>query len=84
MAAACGDVLGPRLAPAALGLITLLFGIGQAVAPSVAGAMADASGSFVTALLLAAGVALSGALGAFFLRQTSTAPAGATGEAPSS
>jgi MFS family permease len=82
MAAACGDVLGPRLAPAALGLITLLFGIGQAVAPSVAGAMADASGSFVTALLLAAGVALLGALGAFFLRQTSTAPAGAGGECP--
>jgi MFS family permease len=68
MAAACGDVLGPRLAPAALGLITLLFGIGQAVAPSVAGAMADASGSFVTALLLAAGVALLGAVGALLLR----------------
>ena len=68
MAAACGDVLGPRLAPAALGLITLLFGIGQAAAPSIAGAMADASGSFSTALLLAAGVALLGALGAFFLR----------------
>ncbi len=34
MAAACGDVLGSRLAPAALGLITLLFGIGQAVAPT--------------------------------------------------
>jgi MFS family permease len=80
MAAACGDVLGPRLAPAALGLITLLFGIGQAVAPSVAGAMADASGSFVTALLLAAGVALLGALGAFFLRQTPTVPAGAAGD----
>jgi len=77
MAAACGDVLGPRLAPAALGLITLLFGIGQAVAPSVAGAMADASGSFVTALLLAAGVALLGAVGAFFLRSALAALAGA-------
>jgi sugar phosphate permease len=77
MAAACGDVLGPRLAPAALGLITLLFGIGQAVAPSVAGAMADASGSFVTALLLAAGVALLGALGAFFLPSAPAALAGA-------
>jgi sugar phosphate permease len=84
MAAACGDVLGPRLAPAALGLITLVFGIGQAVAPSVAGAMADASGSFVTALLLAAGVALLGAVGAFFLRPTPVAPARATGEAPNS
>ena len=82
MAAACGDALGPRLAPAALGLITLLFGIGQAVAPSIAGAMADASGSFFSALLLAAGVALVGALGAFLLRPTSAASAGTAGEAP--
>jgi MFS family permease len=68
MAAACGDVLGPRLAPAALGFITLFFGIGQAIGPSVAGAMADASGSFVSPFLLAAGVALLGALGAATLR----------------
>jgi len=81
MAAACGDVLGPRLAPAALGLITLLFGIGQAVAPSVAGAMADASGSFVTALLLAAGVAVIGAVGAFFLR-SGNPPGRAEGRSP--
>ncbi len=68
MAAACGDVLGARMAPAALGFITLFFGVGQAVAPSVAGAMADASGSFTTAFLLAAGVALLGALGSLGLR----------------
>ena len=74
MAAACGDVLGPRLAPAALGFITLLFGIGQAIAPSIAGAIADATGSFYAAYLLAAGVALSGALGAFLLRPASTMP----------
>jgi len=74
MAAACGDVLGPRLAPAALGFITLLFGIGQAVAPSIAGAIADATGSFFSSLLLAAGVALLGALGAFLLRPASTMP----------
>ena len=76
MAAACGDVLGPRLAPAALGFITLLFGIGQAVAPSIAGAIADATGSFFSSLLLAAGVALLGALGAFLLRPASTMPVG--------
>lgn len=68
MAAACGDVLGPRLAPAALGFITLFFGIGQAVGPSVAGAMADMTGSFVSPFLLAAGIALLGALGAGTLR----------------
>ncbi|MEW6034309.1 MAG: MFS transporter [Chloroflexota bacterium] len=76
MAAACGDVLGPRLAPAALGFITLFFGIGQAVAPSLAGAVADAADSFRPAFLLAAAVALLGALGAFSLRRASTMPAG--------
>jgi MFS family permease len=72
MAAACGDVLGSRLAPAALGFVTLLFGIGQAIAPSIAGAMADATGSFFAAYLLAAGVALLGALGAYLMRPAST------------
>ena len=72
MAAICGDVLGPRLAPAALGFITLFFGIGQSVAPGVAGAMADAAGSFAPAYLLAACVAFSGGAGAFLLRPAST------------
>ena len=63
MAAACGDALGPRLAPAGLGFITLFFGVGQALGPSVAGAIADRAGSFSPALLLAAGAALAGAAG---------------------
>jgi MFS family permease len=67
MAAACGDVLGSRMAPAALGFITLFFGIGQAMGPSIAGALADASGSFFSAFLLAGGVALLGALSASLL-----------------
>ena len=37
MAALSGDLLGPRLAPAALGFITLFFGIRQALAPFVSG-----------------------------------------------
>jgi len=68
MAAACGDLLGPRLAPAALGFITLFFGIGQAVGPSAAGALADATGSLSPAMLLAAGAAFLGALGSMLLR----------------
>jgi len=68
MAALCGDMLGPRLAPAALGFITLFFGIGQALGPTVAGAIADAANSLLPALLLAGGVALLGALGATLLR----------------
>ena len=69
MAAACGDLLGPRLAPAALGFITVFFGIGQAAGPSAAGALADATGSLSPAMLLAAGVSLLGAVGALLLRR---------------
>jgi len=68
MAAACGDILGAKMAPAALGFITLFFGIGQALGPSVAGAIADATGSFNPAFLLAGGVAVCGAVGSLFLR----------------
>jgi len=68
MAAACGDVLGSRLAPAALGFITLFFGIGQAIGPSIAGAIADASNSFYPAFLLAGGVSFLGAIGSLLIR----------------
>ena len=37
MAATAGDYVGPRLAPAGLGFITLFFGIGQALGPAVGG-----------------------------------------------
>lgn len=67
MAAACGDLLGSRLAPAGLGFVTLFFGVGQATGPSVAGMIADATHSFVPAFLLAAAIALLGAIGAYFL-----------------
>jgi len=68
--AACGDIVGPRLAPTALGFVTLFFGIGQALGPSVAGSMADSAHSFVPAFWLAAGVAAVGAAGAASLRPT--------------
>jgi sugar phosphate permease len=69
MAAVSGDIVGPRLAPACLGFITLLFGIGQALGPSVAGAVAEAADSLLPPILLAAGVAFLGAVGASLLRQ---------------
>jgi len=58
MAALCGDLFGARLAPAALGLITMVFGCGQALGPYLAGMIADATRSFAPAFLLAGGVAL--------------------------
>ena len=69
MAAACGDRLGPKLAPAALGFITLFFGIAQAVGPAVAGLLADRAGSFVPAFLCAGAIAWLGALGSLFLKK---------------
>ncbi len=70
MAAACGDIFGHKMASAALGFVTLLFGIGQVAGPAVAGYMADRSGSFSSAYLLAAAVALLGGIGSLTLRRT--------------
>jgi len=70
MAATCGDVFGARLAPAALGFVTIFFAVGMAVGPAVAGAIADATGSFVPAFLLASVVAVLGAAAAATLGPT--------------
>ncbi len=72
VAATCGDYLGSRMAPAALGFVTLFFGLGQAAGPSVGGAIADASGSFGPAFLLASGVAALGVIGSLLLRPSRT------------
>ena len=68
MAAACGDYAGPRLAPAALGLVTLFFGLGQAAGPWLAGIIADRTHTFAGAFLLAFAGSMLGAVGALFLR----------------
>ena len=52
--AAGADAIGPELAPAGTGLLVLCFGIGQALGPPVAGALAETSGTLSTALLLGA------------------------------
>ncbi len=69
MAASAGDVFGARLAPAAIGLMTVLMGVGQAIGPYLAGRIADAAHSFAPAFLTAGGVALVlGAGGSLLLR----------------
>lgn len=70
IAAICGDMFGARLAPAALGLVTIVFGIGQALGPYLAGVIADASQSFASAFLLAGLVAWAGAFGTAWLNLT--------------
>jgi predicted MFS family arabinose efflux permease len=69
MAASAGDVFGARLAPAAIGLMTVLMGVGQAIGPYLAGRIADAAHSFAPAFLTAGCVALVlGAGGSLLLR----------------
>jgi MFS family permease len=67
MAAASGDLLGARLAPAALGFITLFFGIGQAVGTAIGGRIADFTGSYTLAFVIAGSAALVGAVASLFL-----------------
>jgi len=69
MAATAGDTFGPRLAPAALGLMTIIFGIGQVLGPYCAGVLAHTTGTFSGAFVIAGAVALLiGAGGSFTLR----------------
>lgn len=70
MAAACGDIFGGKMASVAIGFVTLLFGVGQVAGPAIAGFMADKSGNFTSAYLLASAVALAGAVGSLTLRTT--------------
>jgi predicted MFS family arabinose efflux permease len=69
MAAAAGDAVGGRLAPAGLGFITLFFGVGQAMGPAVAGWIKDTTGTFTNAFILSAVVSLIGAFGSLILHK---------------
>jgi len=69
MAAAAGDFVGPRLAPAGLGFITLFFGIGQALGPALGGYLADLTQSFTLPFLVAGGISLAGSVASLFLKK---------------
>ena len=68
MAAAAADQVGPRLAPAGLGFITVVFGIGQALGPALAGYLADFTGTFVTGFLIASVAGYLGMVGSLTLK----------------
>jgi len=68
MAAAAGDIVGSRLAPAALGFITLFLGIGQALGPFIAGRIAVLNNSYTIAFIIAGLAALLGAIASLLLK----------------
>ncbi len=65
MAAAAGDLVGPRLAPAGLGFATLFFGIGQSIGPALGGYLADLTHSFMLPFLMAGAISLVGMIFSF-------------------
>jgi len=69
MAATAGDLVGPRLAPAGLGFVTIFFGTGQALGPAIGGYLADTSGSFTIPFLVAGGISLMGAGFSLFIKR---------------
>ncbi len=69
MAAAAGDFVGPRLAPAGLGFVTLFFGIGQSIGPALGGYLADVSNSFTLPFLIAGGISFVGMIFSFYLKK---------------
>ncbi len=69
MAAAIGDYLGPQKAAAALGSITLFFGVGQIIGPGIAGILADITGSFAWSYAMGSGMAVFAVLLCLGLRK---------------
>jgi MFS family permease len=78
LAVTVGDHVGPRLAVAAFGAITFVFGLGQIAGPALAGILAEMHGGFASSYLLASGLAFTALLLAARLRPPAT-PAAADG-----
>ena len=60
MAAAAGDRVGPDLAPAGVGFVTLFFGIGQVLGPPLGGYFKDTLGTFNLSIIVAAAISMVG------------------------
>ena len=74
LAAHLADFLDPRQFAAAFGAVTLVFGLAQLVGPQLGGWIADRTGSFSIAFLVAAGAALGAAVASATLpRRAATA-----------
>ncbi|MBS7626817.1 MFS transporter [Candidatus Bathyarchaeota archaeon] len=62
VAAYSGDYFGSKMAPSALGFLTLFFGVGQSIGPTVAGHIADVTGTFKSTFLLSSSIAAIGGI----------------------
>jgi MFS family permease len=69
MVAAVSEYVGPEKALAAFGFITFIFGLGQITGPSVAGLLAERTGSFSSSFAMAAALAAAAILLTAFLHK---------------
>jgi MFS family permease len=74
LAAHLADHLDPRRFAAAFGAVTLVFGLAQLVGPQLGGWIAERTGSFTPAFLIAGGAALGAAVAAATLPGRGRAP----------
>jgi len=72
MVAAVSEYVGPEKALAAFGFITFIFGLGQITGPSVAGILAERTGSFSSSFFMAAAFAATAILLTSYLRKPAT------------
>ena len=69
MVAAVSEYVGPDKALAAFGFITFIFGLGQITGPSIAGVLAERTGSFSSSFFMAVALAAMAILLTAFLRK---------------
>ncbi len=74
MVAAVSEYVGAERALAAFGFITFIFGIGQISGPTVAGLLAERTGTFSSSFFMAAALAGAAILLASFLRRPHETP----------
>jgi MFS family permease len=72
MVAAVSEYVGLEKALAAFGFITFIFGLGQITGPSVAGILAERTGSFSSSFFMAAAFAATAILLTAYLRKPAT------------
>ncbi len=75
MVAAVSEYVGVDKALAAFGFITFIFGLGQITGPSIAGILAEKTGSFSSSFFMAAFLAGAAILLTTFLKKPNTTPA---------
>jgi MFS family permease len=69
MIAAVSEYVGPEKALAAFGFITFIFGFGQITGPSIAGILAERTGSFSSSFFMAAALAAVAIILAGYLKR---------------